>query len=351
MKKRSDCRTRADWRGGVVHVGKPKQKAASPSRIVCGLVAMAVALAFMVSTRPGWAGQSAFYSIAADDGWVLSGGSINATKTGTDGVRMGDSAANEQYKDILSFSASGIPTGAVITAAKLALKRGCINNSNPYGWAGTCQIEVKQGLFGAEALEAGDYTATSNYTNSATIADPGTNDKWTTTTLDSAALAYINTTGFTQFRLHFSGTTNNNSMGDYMGFYAGEAGQGTGAPCLSITWDRPPTDLSVSPSSVPENQPSGTTLGTFSSTDPDSGQTFSYSLVSGTGSGDNGSFTIASGALKTAASFDYETKNSYSIRVQTTDQDGLTSQKALTITVTDANDVPTNLSVSPSSVA
>ena len=46
---------------------------------------------------------------------------------------------------------------------------------------------------------------------------------------------------------------------------------------------------------------------------------FTYTLVTGTGSTDNGSFTINGNQLKTAASFNYETKNSYSIRVCTTD--------------------------------
>ena len=45
------------------------------------------------------------------------------------------------------------------------------------------------------------------------------------------------------------------------------------------------------------------------------GDTFTYSLVSGTGSTDNASFTISGNQLLTAASFDFEAKNSYSIRV------------------------------------
>src|SRR4029079_9452233 len=99
-----------------------------------------------------------------------------------------------------------------------------------------------------------------------------------------------------------------------------------------------PTDLAVSPSSVQENQPIGTTVGTFATTDPDAGNTFTYTLVSGTGSTDNGSFTIVGDTLKTNAVFDYETKNSSSIRVRTTDQGGLSFEKALTITILDVNE-------------
>ena len=101
-----------------------------------------------------------------------------------------------------------------------------------------------------------------------------------------------------------------------------------------------PTDISLSSTSVAENQPIGTSVGTFSTTDPDSGDTHTYSLVSGTGDTDNASFSISGGTLLTAAIFDYETKNSYSIRVQTDDGNGGTYAEAFTITVTDGNDAP-----------
>ena len=101
-----------------------------------------------------------------------------------------------------------------------------------------------------------------------------------------------------------------------------------------------PTDIALSNSSVAENSASGTTVGTFSSTDVDTGDTFTYSLVTGTGSTDNASFTISGNTLKTAASFNYEVNNSYSIRVRTTDAGGLTFDKVFTIGVTDGNDAP-----------
>src|SRR5207302_661012 len=113
-----------------------------------------------------------------------------------------------------------------------------------------------------------------------------------------------------------------------------------------------PTDIALSNSSVAENQASGTTVGTFSSTDQDSGDTHTYTLVSGTGSTDNGQFTIdGSGNLKTAASIDFETKSSYSIRVKTDDGNGGTFEKVVTISVTDVNETPNDLGPSPASVA
>ena len=96
-----------------------------------------------------------------------------------------------------------------------------------------------------------------------------------------------------------------------------------------------PTDIALSASAVAENQPSGGTIGTLSTTDSDSGDTFTYSLISGTGSVDNASFTIDGSNLKAASLFDFEAQNVYSIRVRTTDQTGLTFEKVLTVSVVD----------------
>src|SRR5262249_40945528 len=91
---------------------------------------------------------------------------------------------------------------------------------------------------------------------------------------------------------------------------------------------------------LPENQPSGTVVGVFSSSDPNNGDTFTYALVSGSGDSDNAAFTINGNQLQTAASFDYEARSSYSIRVRTTDKGELSFEKAFTITIGDVNEAP-----------
>jgi hypothetical protein len=112
-----------------------------------------------------------------------------------------------------------------------------------------------------------------------------------------------------------------------------------------------PTDISLSNTNVTENQPTATTVGTLSTTDPDAGNTFTYTLVSGAGDSDNASFTNAGSTLQTVASFDYETQNSYSIRLRTTDQGGLFTEKAFTISVVDTNDAPVDIALSTNAVA
>jgi len=100
-----------------------------------------------------------------------------------------------------------------------------------------------------------------------------------------------------------------------------------------------PSDISLSADSVAENEPAGTVVGAFSTTDLDN-YTHTYSLVAGAGGDDNAAFTIVGDELLTAVSFDYETQNSYTIRVRTDDGQA-TFEKAFTITILDVNEPPT----------
>ncbi|MEH2166132.1 MAG: DUF4114 domain-containing protein, partial [Nostoc sp.] len=101
---------------------------------------------------------------------------------------------------------------------------------------------------------------------------------------------------------------------------------------------------------VAENSPTNIAIGTFSSVDQDTGDTFTYSLVSGTGSTDNDSFTINSNQLLINASPDFEAKSSYSIRICTTDQTNSSYEKAFTIKITDVNETPTLQAVTPANL-
>jgi uncharacterized repeat protein (TIGR01451 family) len=101
-----------------------------------------------------------------------------------------------------------------------------------------------------------------------------------------------------------------------------------------------PTEISLSSTSVAENQPAGTTVGDLTTADVDAGDTFTYALVPGPGDADNASFAIVDDALRTGETFDYETRITYTVRVSSTDSGGLSYARIFTITVTDANDAP-----------
>ncbi|WP_420387526.1 Ig-like domain-containing protein [Roseivirga sp.] len=95
-----------------------------------------------------------------------------------------------------------------------------------------------------------------------------------------------------------------------------------------------PTDIGLSNSELQENNAIGDVIGTISTTDADAGDSFTYSLVAGTGDSGNGSFTISGDQLLAGAAYDFETQASYSIRVKTDDGFGGTYEEVITITVT-----------------
>jgi hypothetical protein len=112
-----------------------------------------------------------------------------------------------------------------------------------------------------------------------------------------------------------------------------------------------PTDVTLSATSFAENNASGATIATLAAVDPDAGNTHTFELVSGTGSTDNAHFTITGNTLTISVAADFETKASYALRLRATDQGGLFVEKAFTLSVTDQNEAPTDVSLSATSFA
>ena len=102
-----------------------------------------------------------------------------------------------------------------------------------------------------------------------------------------------------------------------------------------------PTDTALSNATVSVYDGANATVGTLSSTDADTGDTFTYSLVSGDGSTDNGLFNFSGNTLRAtdAATLPAGT---YQVRVRTTDAGSQTFEEAYTITASDALTVTTN---------
>ncbi len=95
-----------------------------------------------------------------------------------------------------------------------------------------------------------------------------------------------------------------------------------------------PTDIALSNNflltPINGSVASATTLGTLTSTDFNLGNTFSYTLVSGTGSGDNALFGISSNTLSTASAI---SKGTYNIRIRSTDNSSLYYEEPMTIII------------------
>ncbi|MGM3309649.1 DUF4347 domain-containing protein [Anabaena sp. WFMT] len=131
-------------------------------------------------------------------------------------------------------------------------------------------------------------------------------------------------------------------VGGYNIFITYQGGSGNDVQ-LYATANNTPTNLSISANSINENVATNSLIGTFSTTDPDAGNTFIYSFVNGTN--DNSAFTISGNQLLINASPNFEAKSSYSILVRTTDGGGLSYDKALTININDVNEAPTAVSL------
>ena len=102
--------------------------------------------------------------------------------------------------------------------------------------------------------------------------------------------------------------------------------------------NKAPTDIALSATTISENAGANAVIGTLTTTDPDAGNRFTYTLVAGTGSTDNAAFNISGNQLRATASLDFEAKRSYSVRVRSTDQGGLFTEKTFTITVTNVDE-------------
>ncbi|MGV3753790.1 MAG: cadherin repeat domain-containing protein [Verrucomicrobiota bacterium] len=102
-----------------------------------------------------------------------------------------------------------------------------------------------------------------------------------------------------------------------------------------------PSDIVLLGTTITEANNFGASIGQIAALDANPSDNHTYTLVSGTGATDNTSFSIVGNTLQAAAVFDYEVKNSYSIRVRATDAGGLFTEKQFTITVTNVVETTT----------
>jgi len=115
----------------------------------------------------------------------------------------------------------------------------------------------------------------------------------------------------------------------------------------------PPTDITLDNSSIAENEPAGSHVGNLNTTDPDTGDSHTYSLVtgvSGCDSSGNASFQISGAELQSAEVFEYESgPTSYTVCIQTEDSENETYTRQFTITVENVNEAPVNSVPAPQS--
>jgi cyclophilin family peptidyl-prolyl cis-trans isomerase len=103
----------------------------------------------------------------------------------------------------------------------------------------------------------------------------------------------------------------------------------------------PPTGIALSATTFQDGQPIGTPLATFTTSAPQTGDTYSYALVSGTGSADDASFTIVGNQLEPAKVLNAHTQSTYQILVQSSDPAGQSVTQAFVIQLQPSPTPPT----------
>lgn len=109
---------------------------------------------------------------------------------------------------------------------------------------------------------------------------------------------------------------------------------GNTANCsFNVTVNSPPTDITLSNSSIIDHVATGFEVGMFSTIDADVDDSHTYALVSGDGDESNTLFKINGAMLLTNSIFDSEQQSSHNIRVSVSDSGGATFEKTFTIAV------------------
>ena len=112
-----------------------------------------------------------------------------------------------------------------------------------------------------------------------------------------------------------------------------------------------PTDIYLSNKDINENLPVGSEVGALTSEDEDLFDSHIYNLVSGEGDDNNASFFISGDHLYSFEIFDFETKNTYFVRIQTTDKQGFTFSKSFIITINNIEEkAPTDVTLSNNTI-
>ena len=96
-----------------------------------------------------------------------------------------------------------------------------------------------------------------------------------------------------------------------------------------------PNALDLNNSTLLENAPVGTSIGQLTATDPDSGSSLTFSLVTGNGSDHNSLFEIHQNQfLRSLHSLDYETNaTAYSVRIRVNDQHSASFERSFSISL------------------
>ena len=189
--------------------------------------------------------QISVTSIGTEDGWVREsgehsnvGGARNSGATNNKSLRMGDNGGDRQYKALLSFNLSALPSSAVLQSMALNLTRqngSIVGNPSSLG---AITIDLKTGSFSNNAaVQNGDFQAPATATNVGTLAD-GLNAVGSITPTGIAATQAARSSGQTklQLRLQYAQDDDDDRRNDFTGYFSGKNGNANRRPRLTLTY-------------------------------------------------------------------------------------------------------------------
>src|SRR6185436_4253347 len=105
-----------------------------------------------------------FASDGTNDGWLResseTSGKANTLNSTNATLRVGDDAANRQYRTILSFDTTSLPDNAIIASATLKFKYAGKVGTLPFSTHGKLLADICEGAFrGDPILQLGDFNA------------------------------------------------------------------------------------------------------------------------------------------------------------------------------------------------
>jgi hypothetical protein len=266
-------------------------------------------------------------------------GRFSGTLTLTTAVQVGDhltatatsttNQTSEFCANVAVIAGNGAPVNTVSGAQSVAedttLALSGISVADVAGNLSTVQLAVGNGRLDVTLSGGATISAGGNGTNTLTL---------------SGSQAAINAT---LASLNYQGTLNFTGS-DTLTMTSTDSNAATDMDTVAITVtavNDAPTDLVLSANTVAENAANGTVVGTVTGTDPDTGDTKTYSFTDNAGgrfaiNSSTGEITVADGSL-----LNYEATTSHGVTVRVTDFGNLTYDETFTISLTNVNEAPT----------
>jgi hypothetical protein len=264
--------------------------------------------------------NASVYSLAVSGSTLYAGGGFTALSSELKAPSpFQNLAALNTYTDtqaptvssVDADTASGIYDAGTVLSIKIAF-------SESVAVTGTPKLILNTGAAPHAATYVdGSGTATLNFTYTVQAGDT------------ASQLDYLNTSA-----LQLNGGSISDALGNAATLTLAPPGT-TGSIGISrsiVLNTQTPTDISLSSNRVAAASPTGSTVATLSATDGDTGDTFSYSLVAGTGDQDNSRFSI-SGSLLQVLTPPAISDGTYSVRLRVTDAIGHVFDKSFNILV------------------